>query len=170
LQHTETVEKLKLEADRLQRQRAISPEEIALLDWDALADFWSSELGKRIREHRQYVHRELPFTARFSPRDLTNLTHERLEPILQSEFVIVQGVADLVAILPKEIWLLDFKTDDIKRHEVAARTALYEPQLKLYALALARIYARPVTDCRLYFLRPRMDVAIRLTQRDSAGD
>jgi ATP-dependent helicase/nuclease subunit A len=145
-------------------------EEIALLDWDALADFWGSELGKRIREHRQYVHRELPFTARFSPQDLANLTHERPEPLLQNEFVIVQGVADLVALLPKEIWLVDFKTDDINRGEVPERTALHEPQLKLYALALARIYARPVTDCRLCFLRPRMDVAIRLAQRDSARE
>jgi ATP-dependent exoDNAse (exonuclease V) beta subunit len=28
----------------------------------------------------------------------------------------------------------------------------HEPQLKLYALALARIYERPVTECHLHFL------------------
>ena len=48
----------------------------------------------------------------------------RPEPLLQDEFVIVQGVADLVALLPEEIWLVDFKTDAIKREEVAARAML----------------------------------------------
>ena len=65
---------------------------------------------------------------------------------------------------------MDFKTDALQREEVAARAKLYEPQMKLYALALARIYARPVADCRLYFLRPRMDVAIKMAERDSAKD
>jgi len=170
LECTGGVEQLQVEAERLVRQQAMSPEEIALLDWDALADFWSSELGERIRAHVQYVHRELPFTARFSPQDLASVTHERPEPLLQDEFVLVQGVADLVALLPKEIWLVDFKTDALKREEVAARATLYEPQMKLYAQALARIYARPVTDCRLYFLRPRMDVAIRLARLDFGKD
>jgi len=116
------------------------------------------------------VHRELPFTARFSPQDLASVTHERPEPLLQDEFVLVQGVADLVALLPKEIWLVDFKTDALKREEVAARATLYEPQMNLYALALAGIYARPVADCRLYFLRARVEVTIKLAERNYAKD
>jgi ATP-dependent helicase/nuclease subunit A len=57
-----------------------------------------------------------------------------------------------VVLLPNEIWLVDFKTDEIVSDEVEAKTKLYEPQLKLYALALERIYRRPVTECRLHFL------------------
>jgi hypothetical protein len=41
------------------------------------------------------------------------------EPGLEAEFVVVQGVADLVVLLPEEIWLVDFKTDEIR----AGRTA-----------------------------------------------
>ncbi len=65
-------------------------------------------------------------------------------PGLEDEFVVVQGVADLVVLLPGEIWLVDFKTDEIKSEELTERRRLYEPQLKLYAAALSRIYSRPV--------------------------
>ena len=61
-------------------------------------------------------------------------------------------MADLAVILPREIWLVDFKTDALKPDELADKVRLYTPQLKLYALALARIYGRPVTECWLHFL------------------
>jgi len=71
------------------------------------------------------------------------------------EFVVVQGVADLAVILPEAIWLVDFKTDRVSAGELPERARLYAPQLKLYARALSQIYRRPVTECWLYFLRPR---------------
>ena len=37
---------------------------------------------------------------------------------------------------------------------------LYAPQLKLYARALAKIYARPVTNCWLHFLSVQRTVEI----------
>ena len=74
---------------------------------------------------------------------------------MADEFVVVQGVADLIVLRPKEIWLLDFKTDEVAAAELEAKAKFYEPQLKLYALALARIYQRPVTQCWLHFLACR---------------
>jgi ATP-dependent helicase/nuclease subunit A len=53
---------------------------------------------------------------------------------------------------PNEIWLVDFKTDDVAPGEIAATGKLYEPQLRLYGLALKRIYGRPVTASWLHFL------------------
>jgi ATP-dependent helicase/nuclease subunit A len=76
-------------------------------------------------------------------------------PGLEDEFVVVQGVADLVVLLPKEIWLVDFKTDDLRREELPARIKSYTPQLKLYALALEKVYSRPVTHGWLHFLAAR---------------
>jgi ATP-dependent helicase/nuclease subunit A len=160
LEKTGSLGELKAEGERLVRQQALTEEAIAMLEWDALAAFWSSELGQRIRDQARYVHRELPFTARFSSQALAEITRQRPEPVLQDEFVIVQGVADLVTLLPKEIWLVDFKTDKLKPREVPKRSPIYEPQMKLYARALAQIYGRPVTDCRLYFLRPGIEVAL----------
>jgi ATP-dependent helicase/nuclease subunit A len=82
---------------------------------------------------------------------------------LSEDFVVVQGVADLVALLPKEIWLVDFKTDEMDASEVEAKKKLYEPQLKSYALALARIYRRPVTESWLHFLAIAKTVQVATT-------
>jgi ATP-dependent helicase/nuclease subunit A len=134
---------------------------VAALDFAALENFWRSELGERIRAQAANVRRELPFTARFDPAELDAIVHaqngtERRSPIrregFSDEFVVVQGVADLVVMLPEEIWLLDFKTDAMTKLEVEAKKSFYAPQLQLYALALEQIYGRRVTNAWLHFL------------------
>jgi ATP-dependent helicase/nuclease subunit A len=145
-------EELKGEAERLERGKVLSTEEIALLDFNALASFWQSELGRNIRKRPGCVRRELAFTARFSAMELAEVTGKPLRSGLADEFVVVQGVADLAVILEKEIWLMDFKTDDVSRNELADKVKTYAPQLKLYAMALSRIYQTPVSACWLHFL------------------
>jgi ATP-dependent helicase/nuclease subunit A len=111
------------------------------------------------------VRRELAFTARFSPAEvaaLTGLPAAGADGELAGEFVVVQGVADLVVLLPGEIWLVDFKTDSLAPGEVEEKKRHHQPQLKLYAGALAKIYGRPVTRCRLHFLAARQTESIRL--------
>ena len=140
-----------------------------LLDLDALAVFWGSSLGGSIRDQRDFVHRELPFTFRLSPEELGHFTgqvaqsdsHQRTAAaaLPREEFIIVQGVADLVVILPLEIWLLDFKTDKVPG-DVEPQANRYAPQLKLYAKALTLIYRRPVTQCWLWFLGAGRGVAV----------
>jgi ATP-dependent helicase/nuclease subunit A len=68
------------------------------------------------------------------------------------EFVVVQGVADLVVLRPDEIWLVDFKTDRVRPRELADKSKQYEPQVRLYAAALNKIFGRPVTRRALHFL------------------
>ena len=170
LQRTETLESLKAEAERLQSEHALTAEEVAFLDFDALAAFWQSNLGNRIRAQSASVHSELPFTARFSHDELSaaeisfstppnpdqpNLAHSAPRAPhtgLAEEFIVVQGVADLVVLLAKEIWIVDFKTDAVRGKQLDERAKSYEIQMKLYARALARIYNRPVSQCWLYFL------------------
>ncbi|MCI0534695.1 MAG: UvrD-helicase domain-containing protein [Verrucomicrobiales bacterium] len=72
---------------------------------------------------------------------------------LPDEFIVVQGVVDLAVVLLTEIWLLDFKTDDVNDREWPHKVRTYGPQLKLYSLALGRIYRRSVTNCWLHFLK-----------------
>lgn len=79
---------------------------------------------------------------------------------LSNEIIIVQGVADLVVLLPKEIWLLDFKTDEITARNLPEKIANYAPQLKLYARAFEKIYSRPVTQSWLHFLSAHQTVTI----------
>jgi ATP-dependent helicase/nuclease subunit A len=170
-----SVAQLKLEAERLLRENVLTKEQAALLDYEGLAAFWQSTLGQKVLAKSEQIRRELPFTARFSLAELNDLLGKPHESSSEDEFVVVQGIADLVVMLPDEIWLLDFKTDSISPHELEDKTALYEPQIKLYANALARIYARPVSESWLYFLSARQAVElsqgtqlIRASQRGSS--
>jgi ATP-dependent helicase/nuclease subunit A len=97
----------------------------------------------------------MAFTASFSPTELDAATGVKSVPGLEAEFVVVQGVADLVVLLPKEIWLVDFKTDEIRQDGLPDKMKAYAPQLKLYARALEKIYSRPVTGRWLHFLAAR---------------
>jgi len=152
---------LKSEAARLEQEGALSAQEIALLDFKALASFGDSDLGRKICSKAQSARRELEFTARFAASELARLTGVAAPPGLAEEFVVVQGVADLAVILPRELWLVDFKTDEITPGDISAKSRLYEPQLQIYALALSRIYRLPVTECWLYFLTGQKAVAVK---------
>jgi ATP-dependent helicase/nuclease subunit A len=146
---------LDAEAGRLVHERVLSAEEREVLDLKAVANFWNSKEGWSIREHSADVKRELAFTAKFGPEELDDILGTKSETRLKDEFIVVQGVADLVVLLPKEIWLMDFKTDEVSANELAPRVVLYTPQLKLYAHALAKIYSRPVTNAWLHFAAAR---------------
>jgi ATP-dependent helicase/nuclease subunit A len=143
---------LRAEAERMVKEGILLPEELDWLNFKSLLDFWRSDFGKRVLANKQNVRRELAFTARFSPAELLAGSKAAIPKEMENEFVIVQGVADVAVILPKEIWLLDFKTDRVTASEVAGKVELYKPQLNLYAQALERIYAKPVTERWLHFL------------------
>ncbi len=161
LTKTATELDLRNEATRMGQGGILSEDEVVALDFAALAAFWQSELGRRLRAMpKGQIHREMPFTARLSPADLTEAglrPHAGLPP---DEFVVVQGVADLVVIRPEEIWLVDFKTDEVAEQDLAGKVNFYSPQLKLYALALGRIYQRPVKERWLHFLATGQAAAV----------
>jgi ATP-dependent helicase/nuclease subunit A len=172
------VEELREEGQRLRAAGALSEDEFVCLDFDAFEAFWRSELGGRIRSQAKHVRRELEFTARFSPVELEEGLSVNAEAAGRSmagraaagaakdEFIVVQGAADLVVLLPEEIWLVDFKTDQITASELEGRMKLYELQLKLYARALGRIYGRPVTEAWLHFLALGKPVEVKITTQN----
>ncbi|EEF61599.1 helicase-exonuclease AddAB subunit AddA [Pedosphaera parvula] len=160
LERVGSVEELRREAKRLEAEQLLTVEEAGSLDFPALAAFWKSELGLRIQRQSRHVRRELAFTVRFSPEEVAGNTPKDPE-LFDEEFVVVQGVADLTVLLPDQIWLVDFKTDRITSAELAEKVKIYEPQLQLYAQALARIYHRPVTETQLYFLALKRSVAVK---------
>ncbi|MGO9478265.1 MAG: helicase-exonuclease AddAB subunit AddA [Limisphaerales bacterium] len=155
LENTHDIAALELEAGRLEREKILSAAERAALNLNDIAAFWNSAPGQKIRAQAAHVRRELPFTARFSPLELEAVTGVKSAPELADEFIVVQGVADLVALLPGEIWLVDFKTDAIRKDGLRDKIKTYAPQLKLYARALEKIYSRPVTARWLHFLAAR---------------
>jgi len=158
LENADDVAALESEAGRLEREKVLSADERAALNLEDIAAFWRSEPGRKIRAQAANVRRELAFTARFSPAELAAITGAKSEPGLEAEFVVVQGVADLVVLLPEEIWVADFKTDEVRSGGLPEKARLYAPQLKLYAHALEKIYSRPVTARWLHFLSARKTV------------
>ena len=160
LDRADNADALREEAGRLRDQGHLSPDQLAVIDYEALAHFWSSTLGQRIRAQRAFVHRELAFTVRFSPAELAALVGRPIHPGLEGELILVQGVADLAVIAPNEICLVDFKTDQLLSDELASRVKAYEPQVRLYANALSQIYRRPVSESWLSFLTLKQTVAV----------
>jgi ATP-dependent helicase/nuclease subunit A len=143
-------EDLHAEAERLRKLGFLSAEEAAALDFSDIRCFWNSQIGRKILAEREFLKRELAFTLRLSAKDSKVMPF--LHEIPADEFVIVQGVADLAVIRSAEIWLLDFKTDQISEEELKGRASAYAPQIRLYGLALSRIYRKPVKHHWLHFL------------------
>ena len=164
LERTGSTVELRNEAERLKNEGVLSAEEVAALDFDGLVSFWQSEMGRRIRARSADTHRELPFTVRFTATELAAVGI-RLDGVedgtaTTADFIVVQGAVDLAVILPDEIWLVDFKTDQVRPAELADKAGFYAPQLQLYALALERIYQRPVRERWLHFLELGRSVAV----------
>ena len=130
-----------VEAKRLGREGYLSAEEADALDLEGLADFWASDFGKIIRENGPHVRRELAFTAGFKPAELDKVFGREEGGELNDEMIVVQGIVDLAVLLPKEIQLVDFKTDDVTAKDLPEKIDFYSPQLKLYARALEKIYS-----------------------------
>jgi ATP-dependent helicase/nuclease subunit A len=153
---------LEAESKRLVREKILSTDECAVLNLENIAVFWHSGAGKKIRKRSVNIKRELAFTAKFSPQELLEIIGAKSSPDLKDEFIVVQGVADLVVLLPEEIWLVDFKTDEVRAEGLAEKIEIYKPQLKLYANALAKIYSRPVTNCWLHFLSAQKTESVKI--------
>jgi ATP-dependent helicase/nuclease subunit A len=152
LERTRTVDELRAEAGRLARCNALTPTQAGCLDFEGLAAFWTSAVGSLLLKAPEAIRRELNFKARFAPAELARLGNADFALAGADEFVVVQGTIDLAAILPDEVWLLDFKTDQFPRDQLHGKIAMYRPQLELYAEAITRIYNRPVTRRWLRFL------------------
>ena len=151
---------LRNEAEQMRETGVLSEEQFAALDFVALTGFWQSDVGVALRKlPASAINREMPFTARLCGEELKTLHALGSSSALAADdFIVVQGQVDLAVLLPEEIWLLDFKTDDVAEEALAAKVKQYSPQLEVYARVLEKIYNRPVTRCWLHFLRAQKTV------------
>jgi ATP-dependent helicase/nuclease subunit A len=160
LERANSLAGLREEAARLCRENRLTTEQCTWLDLEALAAFWQSAQGRQLLEQRACLRRELAFTARLKAAELSGLGAAKFAQAGAGEFVVVQGVIDLAAILSEEIWLLDFKTDHFPAQELNDKIGLYRPQIELYSAAMSRIHLRPVTRRWLHFLRHRCTASV----------
>ena len=132
---------VRAELQRLMDQGYLSPEQAKLVDANAIARFFTTELGQKLR--RGEVVREFKFSL-LVPADAFGEGLDR-------EQVLLQGVVDCALLEEDGITILDFKTDAVTEETLPQKQAQYTPQVHAYAQAMERIYGKPIKECLLYF-------------------
>lgn len=140
----DTAEAVERELERLERDCFLTARQAQAVNRRWIVDFFATPLGRRLRQGAQ-VHREFKFSILEDGA--------ALDPDLQGEELLLQGVVDCFLLEEDGITVLDFKTDRVRpgfEHEAAAR---YAPQVRAYGKALSRIYEKPVKRQLLYFFQ-----------------
>lgn len=134
---------IKGQVDEMVKKEILLPEQASAVDTGAVAEFFSSPLGRRMCMS-EYIEREMPFSIM--------LPAYQLYPELNGsgETIFVQGVIDVLFAEGDGFVLVDYKTDQIKDGSDLA--SKYTVQLNLYAQAVERILRRPVREKYLYLL------------------
>ena len=135
---------IRLETDRLIRDRYISKEQGEMADVRQIAAFFATELGEKLRHHPNVL-REFKFSI------LDDAA--QYDPDLAGEEILLQGVVDCAMVDDDGITVMDFKTDYVTEETLPDKVEYYRPQVKAYADAMARIYVRPVKSAWLYFFQ-----------------
>jgi ATP-dependent exoDNAse (exonuclease V) beta subunit len=124
-----------------------APESVELAD-----RFFTSPLGKR--------------AVRASRKE-----HE-YDFLVSVDGLVLRGQIDLWFEQNRELILVDYKTDHVRKPIDPRRVHSYALQLQLYAIALEQIAGRPVTRAYLHFLRPDelIDVDLSPLQLNAARE
>ena len=150
--------------EAMEKEEKITADMRALVKEQIVADFVSSETGKRmaLAQRGGALYREKPFVMGFTEEELENYgfgagsntdscenIYEKTDSDQEKEeqkrirheedLTLIQGIIDVFWIEKDGIVLLDYKTDRVQQaKELIDR---YETQLKLYADALERVFA-----------------------------
>jgi ATP-dependent helicase/nuclease subunit A len=149
------------------QSKRFADEDRDLVDLDAIAEFWSSKTGRLILSKSTFIRREVPFTFRVGSTEAKRISSDLMQHLTEGDFVIVQGIADLIVLQPEEMWLLDFKTNRSNGQAIKELTNRYRPQIELYTLALESIFKRKVTKRWLHFLSSRQTVSLEVWPKKS---
>ena len=149
--------------EAMEKEEKITADMRALVKEQTVADFVSSETGKRmaLAQRGGALYREKPFVMGFTEEELENYgfgvgsntdsceniyektdsdqeKEEQKKVRHEEDLTLIQGIIDVFWIEKDGIVLLDYKTDRVQQaKELIDR---YETQLKLYADALERVF------------------------------
>ena len=112
---------------------------------ETIAGFFDTELGRAALDNKNKVFREWPFT--FTERITSHESRDTSD-----DFIIVQGIIDMLIHTPEGLVVIDFKTDRVTSQHVSARAELYKGQLDLYGRAAQAILKTKTIAKWLYFL------------------
>jgi ATP-dependent helicase/nuclease subunit A len=133
------------EVERLRAAGILSDEEAASVDAAAVDGLLRSDIGSRLLAAAK-LNREFRFSVL--------LPAEEFFPGGDGEEVLLQGAVDCWFQEDGGVVIVDYKSDRVTAEEVPERAALYAPQIRAYALAMAAVTGKKVRETVLYFLRP----------------
>ena len=139
------------EISRMVSQGFLTEEQGAMVDCKAIADFFATETGKKLRSGVPSI-REFKFSI------FDDGSHYDMG--LEGEQVLLQGVVDCAILEEDGITILDFKTDRVTEETLASAVERYAGQVQTYAHALSRIYGKPIKASMLYFFRLNRFVSV----------
>ena len=149
-------EEVKAEVRRLVSRRLLTPEQGEMVDCEAIAAFFDTDIGRKLRSGVPYI-REFKFSI------LDDGSH--YGEGLAGEEVLLQGVVDCAIVEDDGITVIDFKTDTVTEQTLPRLAERYSPQVQTYVRALERIYQKPVKKALLYFFELNKFVEVSAVQR-----
>ena len=144
------------EIERLIESGALSPEEAQLASDEMRTQverFWQSDIARAFLKRWVRVEREVSFSILLRDKELTQLGFGSILTGTD-EAIVVQGVIDLLMLGENEIWVLDYKTDQVSAKESPEKALSHAPQINLYAFAMQAIYGLPVRKKYVAFVKP----------------
>ena len=149
-------EAVRQQIDTLMADRRLSANEAMLLPVADVVWFGTTPTGRLLATHATAARREVPFVY------ACPIGHD-------DERTIVRGVIDCLLKTEAGLVIIDYKTDRVT-DEAALRQRVenYSVQMQLYAQAAEHIFAQPVTQAILVFLRVRQVVEVPCVSPASA--
>jgi ATP-dependent helicase/nuclease subunit A len=155
---TEAVNQL---IEKLLKDGAMVREIASQINAESIAKFFTGKLGQIVLDKNNIALREWPFTFAVPASQWSETFQETQNSKLKTQdFIIVQGIIDLLIKTPEGLVIIDFKTDDVSADGAIKRAAIYRRQLDLYAQAASAITGGSTLSKWLYFLRPSVPVEV----------
>ena len=146
IEKTETHDMIEKQIEEMVQKGMISVAQSHMTDAGAIADFFSSPLGKRLKAALKYE-REFDFYMLISPKELGEDTN-----CDGADDVLLQGIADCFFYEDDGVVLVDYKTDRVGKDGALKRSGIYKLQIEYYARGIESILKLPVKEKYLYFL------------------
>ena len=147
---------LQQQQERLREAGLFEAADGELIDLNAVAWLFATELGRRLRSCGERVQREIPFVWRIPPQQYDPLLRGRDD----RDNVLVRGTVDVLIRQETSLEIIDYKTDVIHGNACPERAESYRVQLDTYAGAMTAIHGLPVSRRSLVFLHARRIIDI----------
>jgi ATP-dependent helicase/nuclease subunit A len=151
---TDSLASIAQEIARLQEQGFLDRRQAESVPPEDIWAFFQSDIGQRLKKADKVI-REFKFSL-LCPAQ-TWFSHAPA-----GEEILLQGVVDCCIQERDKLTVIDFKTD------AQVHPELYTPQLAAYAMAMERIFQKPVQGAVLWYLRKKQAVAVALSPENPA--